>query len=140
MAVSHVEALCPIKNVPVIFANRTCPHSVKFIRNIGNGNAAVSGAYSATACSGKSDCRHGGDGNEKSENDFLHGGTPFRRSAFSCLEYKGDVGRGTRGTNNQDHSMVTAFEAVNNILSGKSGKDNVWNVNTEEEYHEEKSS
>lgn len=34
--------------------------------------------------------------------------------------------------------MVTAFEAVDNILSGKKTKENVWNVNTEKEYHEAK--
>ena len=37
-----------------------------------------------------------------------------------------------------DHSMATAFEAVDNVLSGKTDKTNVWSVNTEEEYHEEK--
>jgi hypothetical protein len=37
-----------------------------------------------------------------------------------------------------DHSMVTAIEAVNLIKSGNSDKSSVWNVNTEEEYHEEK--
>ena len=36
-----------------------------------------------------------------------------------------------------DHSMCTAFEAVKNILSGVTSKDNIWSVNTEEEYHEE---
>lgn len=40
--------------------------------------------------------------------------------------------------NNMDHSMATAFEAVDNILHGVSTKKNVWNVNTEKEYHEEK--
>ncbi len=50
------------------------------------------------------------------------------------------VGRnGQHRYNNIDHSMCTAFEAVKNILSGKTEKDNVWNVNTEKEYHEEKS-
>jgi protoporphyrinogen oxidase len=39
--------------------------------------------------------------------------------------------------NNMDHSMLTAFEAVKNILSGTEGKDNIWNVNTEKSYHEE---
>ena len=49
------------------------------------------------------------------------------------------VGRnGQHRYNNMDHSMVTAFEAVNNILSGKKSKENIWNVNTEQEYHEEK--
>ena len=40
--------------------------------------------------------------------------------------------------NNMDHSMVTSFEAVKNIRSGKTTKENIWSVNTEEEYHEEK--
>ena len=36
-----------------------------------------------------------------------------------------------------DHSMMTSFEAVKNIVSGAADKSNVWNVNTEKEYHEE---
>ena len=40
--------------------------------------------------------------------------------------------------NNQDHSMLTAIEAVDNIKTGRKDKDNVWNVNVEKEYHEEK--
>jgi general stress protein 26 len=40
--------------------------------------------------------------------------------------------------NNQDHSMLTAMMAVENILSGRKSKDNLWQVNTEQEYHEEK--
>lgn len=49
------------------------------------------------------------------------------------------VGRnGQHRYNNIDHSMCTSFEAVKNILSGATSKDNVWNVNTEEEYHESK--
>ena len=48
------------------------------------------------------------------------------------------VGRnGQHRYNNIDHSMVTSFEAVKNILSGEADKSNVWNVNTEKEYHEE---
>ena len=39
---------------------------------------------------------------------------------------------------NMDHSMATAFEAVDNIKSGRGDKKNVWNVNTDKEYHEEK--
>lgn len=47
------------------------------------------------------------------------------------------IGRnGQHRYNNIDHSMCTAFEAVRNILSGHDGKSNVWNVNTEKEYHE----
>ena len=49
------------------------------------------------------------------------------------------VGRnGQHRYNNIDHSMCTSFEAVSNILSGETRKDNLWNVNTEKEYHEEK--
>lgn len=47
------------------------------------------------------------------------------------------VGRnGQHRYNNIDHSMMTSFEAVDNILSGRKNKDNVWSVNTEKEYHE----
>ena len=49
------------------------------------------------------------------------------------------VGRnGQHRYNNIDHSMVTSFETVKNILSGQKDKSNIWNVNTEQEYHEEK--
>jgi protoporphyrinogen oxidase len=40
--------------------------------------------------------------------------------------------------NNMDHSMLTAMEAVELIKSNSGDKNAVWNVNTEEEYHEEK--
>lgn len=49
------------------------------------------------------------------------------------------VGRnGQHRYNNIDHSMVTSFETVKNIVSGKKTKENIWSVNTEKEYHEEK--
>ena len=48
------------------------------------------------------------------------------------------VGRnGQHRYNNIDHSMVTSFETVKNILSGEKDKSNIWSVNTEQEYHEE---
>ena len=48
------------------------------------------------------------------------------------------VGRnGQHRYNNIDHSMMTSFETVKNILGGISSKDNIWNVNTEKTYHEE---
>lgn len=52
------------------------------------------------------------------------------------------VGRnGQHRYNNMDHSMATAFEAVQNILNdGSADKRAIWNVNTEAEYHEEKKS
>lgn len=47
------------------------------------------------------------------------------------------IGRnGQHRYNNMDHSMCTAFEAVDNILYGKKDKSNIWNVNTESDYHE----
>lgn len=50
------------------------------------------------------------------------------------------VGRnGQHRYNNMDHSMVTSFETVKNIVNGIKDKSNIWNVNTEKEYHEEKS-
>lgn len=51
------------------------------------------------------------------------------------------VGRnGQHRYNNMDHSMATSFETVKNILSGTASKKNIWNVNTEKEYHEAKTS
>jgi len=45
------------------------------------------------------------------------------------------IGRnGMHKYNNADHSMLTAMEAVDNIISGKLSKDNIWAVNTEDEY------
>jgi len=49
------------------------------------------------------------------------------------------VGRnGMHKYNNQDHSMLTAMTAVDNIKAGRVDKSNIWAVNTEMEYHEEK--
>jgi protoporphyrinogen oxidase len=50
------------------------------------------------------------------------------------------VGRnGMHKYNNQDHSMLTAMVAVDNIIAGRhQDKENIWAVNTEEEYHEAK--
>ena len=50
-----------------------------------------------------------------------------------------DVGRnGQHRYNNLDHSMMTSFEAAKCIRSGSRDKSAIWNVNTEQEYHEEK--
>jgi protoporphyrinogen oxidase len=47
------------------------------------------------------------------------------------------VGRnGQHRYNNIDHSMCTSFEAVKNIINNISDKTNIWEVNTEKEYHE----
>jgi protoporphyrinogen oxidase len=49
------------------------------------------------------------------------------------------VGRnGMHKYNNQDHSMLTAMAVVDGIASGHVDKSALWNINTEQEYHEEK--
>jgi protoporphyrinogen oxidase len=49
------------------------------------------------------------------------------------------VGRnGMHKYNNQDHSMLTAMTAVDNIIAGSTDKANLWEVNTEQDYHESK--
>ena len=49
------------------------------------------------------------------------------------------VGRnGMHKYNNSDHSMLTAMVAVENIINGITDKSNIWQVNTEQDYHESK--
>ena len=49
------------------------------------------------------------------------------------------IGRnGQHRYNNSDHSMVCAMEAVDNIVAARHDKENIWSVNTEQEYHESK--
>ncbi len=49
------------------------------------------------------------------------------------------VGRnGMHKYNNQDHSMLTAMTAVDNIIGNVRSRENLWALNTEQEYHEEK--
>jgi protoporphyrinogen oxidase len=49
------------------------------------------------------------------------------------------VGRnGMHKYNNQDHSMLTAMTAVDQIVAGAIDKSVLWEINTEQEYHEEK--
>jgi protoporphyrinogen oxidase len=49
------------------------------------------------------------------------------------------IGRnGQHRYNNMDHSMLTAIYAANSIKSGSFDKSDIWNVNTEKEYHEQK--
>jgi protoporphyrinogen oxidase len=51
------------------------------------------------------------------------------------------VGRnGMHKYNNQDHSMLTAMTAVDNLVDGITDKSNIWAVNTEDDYLEAKSS
>jgi len=50
------------------------------------------------------------------------------------------VGRnGMHKYNNQDHSMLTAMAVVDGIAAGGVDKSTLWSINTEQEYHEEKS-
>ena len=47
------------------------------------------------------------------------------------------VGRnGMHKYNNADHSMLTAMTAVDNILANTTNKQNIWDINTEQEYQE----
>ncbi len=47
------------------------------------------------------------------------------------------IGRnGMHKYNNQDHSMLTAMTAVDNIIAGRTDQSNIWAVNAEQEYHE----
>lgn len=49
------------------------------------------------------------------------------------------IGRnGMHRYNNSDHSMLTAMTAVDNIIAGITDKENIWAINTEQEYHEER--
>lgn len=49
------------------------------------------------------------------------------------------IGRnGMHRYNNQDHSMLTGMMAAENIVNGNKDKKDMWLVNTEMEYHEEK--
>ncbi|HKW80687.1 MAG TPA: NAD(P)/FAD-dependent oxidoreductase [Casimicrobiaceae bacterium] len=48
------------------------------------------------------------------------------------------VGRnGMHRYNNQDHSMLTAKAAVDNIATGRRDKRNIWDINVDDRYHEE---
>jgi len=50
------------------------------------------------------------------------------------------IGRnGMHRYNNQDHSMLTAMTAVDSIINDSITKESIWTVNTETDYHEEKS-
>ena len=49
------------------------------------------------------------------------------------------IGRnGMHRYNNQDHSMLTAMLSVENIINGVTSKNNIWDINTEQQYHESK--
>ena len=65
---------------------------------------------------------------------------PVVQNYLNSLDNLWCVGRnGQHRYNNMDHSMLTAMVSVDEILGGSRDKGKVWNVNTEKEYHEEKS-
>src|SRR3989344_2933624 len=69
-----------------------------------------------------------------------YGDFPKLRKYLDGIENLFLVGRnGMHKYNNQDHSMLTAMTTVENIQHGIKTKENIWSVNTEQEYHEEKS-
>ena len=58
------------------------------------------------------------------------------RTAFENLFL---VGRnGMHKYNNQDHSMLTAMTVVDGLVAGNVDKAALWEINTEQEYHETK--
>ena len=60
------------------------------------------------------------------------------REYLDTIENLYCIGRnGMHRYNNMDHSMLTAIEAVNCIKNGNTDKSAIWDVNTEQEYHEE---
>lgn len=60
------------------------------------------------------------------------------RAWLDSVENLFPIGRnGMHRYNNQDHSMLTAMVAVDNILEGRTDKANLWEVNTETDYQEE---
>jgi len=62
------------------------------------------------------------------------------RDFLDGIENLYPIGRnGMHRYNNQDHSMLAAMTAVDQILAGDSGKAPLWDVNTEQEYHEDRS-
>jgi hypothetical protein len=66
---------------------------------------------------------------------------PIIREFLDKLSNLFVIGRnGMHRYNNQDHSMLTAMEAVDNIKSGRQTKTNIWAVNTEQDYHEVRTS
>ena len=61
------------------------------------------------------------------------------REAADTVENLWLIGRnGMHRYNNQDHSMLTAMAAVDQIAAGRTDKAPLWDVNVEQDYHEEK--
>lgn len=64
---------------------------------------------------------------------------PRVREWLDSIENLYCIGRnGQHRYNNMDHSMMTAMAAVDCIAEGRADRSAVWNVNTDDEYHEAK--
>jgi protoporphyrinogen oxidase len=89
-----------------------------------------------------------------SENNFLDG-TVYRQAQaypayFGTYNRLGElknylnkisnlflIGRnGLHRYNNMDHSILSAITAVNNIITNRTDKNNIWEINSEDQYHE----
>lgn len=64
---------------------------------------------------------------------------PTIREFIDPMENMFLIGRnGLHRYNNSDHSMLTAMVAVDQIAAGAIKKSEIWDINTEQDYHEEK--
>jgi len=63
------------------------------------------------------------------------------RDYFDQIDNLFLIGRnGMHRYNNMDHSMLTAMTAIENLRTGQRSRENIWEVNTEQEYHEAETS
>jgi len=72
---------------------------------------------------------------------FGHAYTQFNllQDALDTIPNLFLIGRnGMHRYNNQDHSMLTAKEAARQIVENKVDKAKIWDINVDDEYHEEK--
>ncbi|MFT9296203.1 MAG: NAD(P)/FAD-dependent oxidoreductase [Acetobacter orientalis] len=61
------------------------------------------------------------------------------RTALDTVDNLFLIGRnGMHRYNNQDHSMLTAKEAADQIVSGQVDKSKIWQINVGDDYHEQK--
>jgi protoporphyrinogen oxidase len=65
---------------------------------------------------------------------------PKLRAFLDGIENLIPIGRnGMHRYNNQDHSMLAAMTAVDQLIEGRLDRAALWAINTEQDYHEEKS-
>jgi protoporphyrinogen oxidase len=64
---------------------------------------------------------------------------PALRTFLDALPELFVLGRnGMHRYNNQDHSMLTAMRAVDDLLAGRTDRSGIWEINTESDHHEER--